>query len=187
MLHGFRIDPHNIRSGKIVRRGYHLRHFGDAFTRYLPPIPQGAATNATTATSQVTRLPDVAENRDVAAVVDVAPPQRVGEDTYISEPEALAENTRDADDARDGGYPAETTMRHHDSPQRVPVNHRARAHRDYPQWSAWQQGRVPMPFGKDIPDFCIGCGAPVDRYDANLRPWCEPHFPLLERVRAGPQ
>jgi hypothetical protein len=62
---GERLKPRTIRIGDETPKGFHRSDFEQAWSRYLPPPCETAATSATTATHNTT---------DVAAVADVAPP-----------------------------------------------------------------------------------------------------------------
>jgi len=62
---GERLKPRTIRIGDETPKGFHRSDFEQAWSRYLPPPCETAATSATTATHDTT---------DVAAVADVAAP-----------------------------------------------------------------------------------------------------------------
>src|SRR5262249_55102044 len=60
---GERLKPRTIRIGNDTPRGFHRSDFEDAWNRYLPCVPEKAATVATSATH---------DRGSVAAVADVA-------------------------------------------------------------------------------------------------------------------
>ncbi|SPE49831.1 hypothetical protein SNS2_1527 [Streptomyces netropsis] len=55
------IKPRPIRTAAGVPRGYYAEDLTDAWARYCPPPPEKSATSATSATPQVTRGADVAD------------------------------------------------------------------------------------------------------------------------------
>ena len=60
------IRPRAIRTASGTPRGYYAEDLADAWTRYCPPPPQEAATSATSATSQISSGPPVADRPNVA-------------------------------------------------------------------------------------------------------------------------
>src|SRR5690606_25704542 len=93
-LRGYGVKPQTIRVGSATPKGYRRCDLLDAWSRYLPPMPEKSATSATSATTAQRRGFDVAdgverggnernsqagpqrwrphEYRDVADVADVA-------------------------------------------------------------------------------------------------------------------
>ncbi|MFF2352474.1 DUF3631 domain-containing protein [Kitasatospora sp. NPDC058115] len=62
------IKTRNIKTApKTVLKGYYAEDLADAWLRYCPPVPETAATSATSATAQVRTLFPVAEEVAVAA------------------------------------------------------------------------------------------------------------------------
>ncbi|MFJ1694858.1 DNA primase, partial [Streptomyces sp. NPDC088252] len=47
------VKARNIKSAGAVLKGYYVLDLHDAWQRYCPPPPSGAATSATSATAQV--------------------------------------------------------------------------------------------------------------------------------------